>query len=196
MTSANTHDGSPPRSPIDWQAALKENEGWLRTVLFARLGDRAAVDEVLQEVSLAALKQASSDSSAAGKSRVDPGKVAPWLYRVAVRQGLLYRRRMGRARKLTGRYAERFQPTESDGGSHDPLGWLMADERRSLIRRAMGQLPPRDAEMLMLKYNEGWSYQQIAKHLGTTENSVESRLHRARARLRSNLTALQVVETA
>jgi RNA polymerase sigma-70 factor (ECF subfamily) len=46
--------------------------------------------------------------------------------------------------------------------------------------------------MLLLKYTEDWSYQQIADHLGMTHDAVESRLHRARAKLRSELAAVQV----
>ena len=58
----------------------------------------------------------------------------------------------------------------------------------------MARLPRRDAEILLLKYTESWSYRRLAQHLGITESAVEARLHRARNRLRKELTALQVVE--
>ncbi len=174
------------RPTVDWSAALAEHERWLRTVVLARVGEPQAVEEVMQEVCLAAVR-----SQAPLK---DATKVAPWLYQLAVRQSLLHRRKQGRRRKLVGRFAERFQPTEADGRTPDPLEWLLSEERRKLVRVAMRQLPDGDAEILLLKYTEGWSYQQIAKHLGVTDTTVESRLHRARARLRSELTALEVVE--
>ena len=64
----------PPNSAaeIDWQAALAEHDRWLRTVIRARLGEPQAVDEVMQEVSLAAVKQSSPLS--------DPTKVASCPY--------------------------------------------------------------------------------------------------------------------
>ena len=61
------------------------------------------------------------------------------------------------------------------------------------VRAAMSRLPKRDAEILMLKYNEDWSYQAIAEHLGISHSAVEARLHRARQRLRTELAALDVV---
>ena len=79
-------------------------------------------------------------------------------------------------------------------GSADPLEWLLADERRRLIRRALTQLPERDAEILLLKYTENWSYHQIAEHLGVSHSAVEARLHRARQRMRQELAALEVIE--
>ncbi len=47
---------SPPN--IDWQATLAQHDRWLRTVAVARGRERQAVDEVMQEVALAAVKQA------------------------------------------------------------------------------------------------------------------------------------------
>jgi RNA polymerase sigma-70 factor (ECF subfamily) len=169
--------------PIDWRAELAQHQRWLRTIVAARLGERDAVEDVLQEVSLAAVKQAAPIR--------DSAKVAPWLYRLAVRQCLLYRRRAGRQRKLVTRYGESFQPQERDNRTLDPLAWLLADERRRLVRQALGRLHHRDAEILLLKYTEDWSYHQIAEHLGISHAAVETRLHRARARLRSELAEYQ-----
>jgi RNA polymerase sigma-70 factor (ECF subfamily) len=70
----------------------------------------------------------------------------------------------------------------------------LAEERRKLVRAALARLPGRDAEILMLKYTENWSYHQIASHLGIGHSAVEARLHRARARMRAELAALNVVE--
>ncbi len=175
-------------SKIDWAAELAKHERWLRTVIAARLGEPQAVDEVMQEVAVAAVEQKAPIE--------DRNKIAPWLYRLAVTQSLLYRRKMGRKRKLTDRYAERFQPTERDTRQEDPLGWLLAEERRGQIREAMEQLPQRDAEILMLKYTQQWSYKDLAEHLGISESAVEARLHRARKRLRSQLAAKNVIEVS
>jgi RNA polymerase sigma-70 factor (ECF subfamily) len=182
---------SEPKDPsfvgmIDWQAALAQHDRWLRTIVYARVGEPQAVDEVMQEVSLAAVRQHAPLE--------DPAKVAPWLYRLAVTQSLLYRRKQGRRRKLTDRYAQRFRPSEADARQSEPLGWLLAEERRQMIRTAVARLPGRDAELLLLKYTEDWSYRELAERLGISESAVEARLHRARQRLRHELTALEVVE--
>ena len=149
----------------------------------ARLGERQAVDEVLQEVSLAAV---------GAKAAVDPARVAGWLYRLAIRKALLYRRSRGRQHKLVGLYARKVR--DEGASAPDPLGWLLLDERSALVREAMGKLPARDAEILLLKYTENWSCRDLANHLGQTEAAIESRLHRARGRLRDELAGLSVIE--
>jgi len=181
-------DAVQPAGPtaIDWSAALVEHGRWLRTVILARLGEPQAVDEVLQEVCLAAVRQKAP--------LADITKLAPWLYRLAVTHALLYRRTHGRRRKLTARFAEDTQPTEQDHSEVDPLSWLLTEERRQLVRTALAQLPKRDAEILLLKYTENWSYHEIAARLGISHSAVETRLHRARAKLRSELVARQVIE--
>jgi RNA polymerase sigma-70 factor (ECF subfamily) len=168
---------------FDPHRALAEHDRWLRTVVLARVGERAAVDDVMQEVAMAALRQQSP--------LADASKVGPWLYRVAITQSLLYRRKQGRRRKLVMRYAEQVRPLLHDARTRDPLEWLLADERQSLVREAISRLPAREAEILLLKYSENWSYEQLAQRLGTSESAVESRLHRARARLRTELAALE-----
>jgi RNA polymerase sigma-70 factor (ECF subfamily) len=94
---------------------------------------------------------------------------------------------------LTARFAQRVPPSEHDVRSVDPLEWLLADERQNLLREAVEQLPRREVEILLLKYTENWSYEQLAQHLGVSESAIESRLHRARARLRRALAALEGV---
>jgi RNA polymerase sigma factor (sigma-70 family) len=169
---------------IDWSSALAEHQRWLRTVICARVGEPQAIDEVMQEVSLAAVRQHAP--------LTDNAKVGAWLYRLAVRQSLLYRRKQGRRRKLIDRYVQRRQTGEFDSCQTDPLGWLLAKERQTQVRAALAHLPKRDAEILMLKYTEDWSYRQLAEHLGATESAIETRLHRARQRLRTELAAMNV----
>jgi RNA polymerase sigma factor (sigma-70 family) len=178
-------DGGVEGPRVDWPAVLARHDRWLRTVVYARVGEPQAVDEVMQEVSLAAVRQRTPIA--------DVDKVAPWLYRLAVRYSLLYRRSQGRRRKLIDGYAQRYRPSGQDRGP-DPLGWLLAEERREQIRRALARLTRRDAEILLLKYTEDWSYRQLAAHLGVSESAVEARLHRARARLRAELVVLEVIE--
>jgi RNA polymerase sigma factor (sigma-70 family) len=180
--SATGQPAFPPS--IDWSALLARHDRWLRTAVFARLRELDGVDEVMQAVAVAAVEQRSP--------LLDLNKAAPWLYRLAVWQTLLYRRRAGRHRKLTGTYGRQLKAHDVGGGLPDPLAWLLADERQALVRTALARLNRQDAEILLLKYTEDWSYRDLAAHLGISESAVETRLHRARARLRDELTALNV----
>jgi len=160
---------------IDWTATLAAHDRWLRTAVLARLGERQAVDEVMQEVALAAVAQRAPLH--------DPARVGAWLYRIAVRQVLLYRRRAGRQQRLIGSLSGILR--RNVAAAPEPLDWLLRNERSRLLREALARLPRRDAEILLLKYSEDWSYRELSAHLGLSESAVEARLHRARQRLRA-----------
>lgn len=175
--------GSAVIQNVDLPNALRQHDRWLRTIVYSRVGGAEGVDDVMQEVALAAVRQAAT--------LPDASRMAPWLYRVAVRQSLLYRRKAGRRRKLTNGYAAQKPPAEHDDTTPEPLDWLLAQERSRLVRTSLDRLARRDREILLLKYAENWSYQQIAEHLGVTPSAVEARLHRARGRLRTELAAIE-----
>jgi RNA polymerase sigma-70 factor (ECF subfamily) len=178
MAMVDATPGNQQTTPrrVDWPTALAEHGRWLRSVVLARLGERQAVDEVLQNVALAVVER--------GDQLRDTTKVAPWLYRVAVIASLQYRRRQGRGRKLIDEYVSRVPLTDSDDDEPDPLDWLLAGEQRKLVRTALKRMPRRDAEILILKYTEDWNYRQLAEHLGLSISAVEARLHRARKKMR------------
>jgi len=169
----------------DWSFELGRHSRWLRSVLLARSRDPGAVEELFQEVSLAAVRR--------GDSLRDASKTGPWLFRIAVRQALLHRRKLGRRRRnILSAAADVDQICES--AQPDPPDWLLADERTRMIRQAIDALSPKEAELLILKYTENRSYRELAEHVDTTEGAVESRLHRARQKLRSELARRQIVE--
>jgi RNA polymerase sigma factor (sigma-70 family) len=168
-------------SAPDWGPTLAVNERWLRRVVASRLGEAQAVDEVMQDVALAAVSQRSPLR--------DPARAAVWLYRLAVRHVLIYRRKSGRRRGMIERYAAR-QDSSEQRSSSSPLTWLVKDERQKLVQEALRTLPPRDAELLVLKYAEGFTARELSERLGATVSTIEARLHRARGRLRSELTRL------
>jgi DNA-directed RNA polymerase specialized sigma24 family protein len=130
-------------SALDWGATLAVHERWLRRVVASRLGEPQAVDEVMQDVALAAVAQRSPLHN--------PARVAVWLYRLAVRHVLIYRRKAGRRRGLVDRYAARSGIGELDA-TPSPLAWLVLDERQKLVQDALRRLPVRDAELLILKH--------------------------------------------
>jgi RNA polymerase sigma-70 factor (ECF subfamily) len=186
LTGSDGSAGRPADPGIDWAATLARHDRWLRTVVVARLGERQAVDEVMQEVALAAVAQRAPLH--------DPARAAAWLYQLAVRQALLYRRRRGRQRRLLDRYAGSQAADPGGATAGDPLDGLLHDERRALVREALGRLPRRDAEILLLKYTEGWNYRELAAHLGVSDSAVEARLHRARRRLREAVAGTHAIE--
>lgn len=169
----------------DWGAVLGAHEVWLRKVILVRTGEAQAVDEVFQRVALAAIQQAAPLS--------DLARAAPWLHRLAVIQSARYRRKLGRERRAL-RTATQQGVHLGNGYVADALAWLVASERDETTRQALTRLPGGQAEILMLKYGERWSYRQIAERLGISEKAVDARLTRARERLRQELIELGISE--
>jgi RNA polymerase sigma-70 factor (ECF subfamily) len=65
----------------------------------------------------------------------------------------------------------------------DPCSSAELRELARLVRRALRRLPPHLREILLLRYVDGLSYEELAENLGIALGSVRSRLHRARAAL-------------
>lgn len=162
---------------IDWPVCLAQHERWLRGVILARTGEVQAIDEVWQDLAVAAVQQRAPI--------IDPDKIAYWLYRLAVIQSIRHLRQHARQRRRLSRIAART--TEHFSALGNPIEWVLTEERRRLVRIALSLLPGRDAEILLLKYHEHWSYRQIAEVLQISETAVDARLFRARQRLRSEL---------
>lgn len=179
---SSVRPGEPAASRLDWSTELARHGRWLRTVALARVGEAAAADDVMQDVTMTALEK--------GNQLRDPAKAAGWLYRLVVVAALQYRRRLGRRRKLLDRYVDRMPSADGAAREPDPLGWLLAEEQQAMVRQAIDTLPRRDAELVLLKYTEDWSYQEIAEHLGLSVSAVEARLHRARQKMRQALCKL------
>jgi RNA polymerase sigma-70 factor (ECF subfamily) len=150
-------------------------------VLAARGVDRASLDDAMQNICAAAVEGA--------PGLKDRQRVGPWLYRIAIVAALQHRRKTGRRRRMHTRYAA-SGVAANEWSDNDPLAWLLAEEAQQLVRQAVRRLPRRDAEILLLKYTEDWSYRQLAEHLGVSTSAVEARLHRARGKLRDELAAL------
>jgi RNA polymerase sigma factor (sigma-70 family) len=104
-----------------------------------------------------------------------------WLLGVARRvlanQRRGERRRSGLADRLAGELAA-VLPAER------------VSERDEAVRHALARVSEEDRELLLLAGWEGLSPSEIAVATGTLAVTVRSRLHRARRRLRAELTAL------
>ena len=166
------------QSNIDWGQAIESHRRWLSTIVHARLADREAAEDVIQEVALAAISQTSRP--------VDPAKIAPWLYRIALRKVINHHRSTGRRKRLI-EGAVNAGKGEERSPSPEPGEWLVAKENSAAVKDGLANISPADREILILKYSEGWGYQDLADHLGVTVKTIEYRLLKARNALRANL---------
>jgi len=120
--------------------------------------------------------------------RFEDGRpVLPWLFRIVRNKSYdLGRRQKVRRAESLDELLEKGMPApvQRDG---DPAARL---ERRDLRRRvwsALGRLPDKQREILVLREYQDLSYGEIGSVLGVPTGTVMSRLHRARRALRDLL---------
>jgi RNA polymerase sigma factor (sigma-70 family) len=117
---------------------------------------------------------------------VPPGAEARlWLYGVARRQLANQRRGQLRRSQLVDRLRAELP------GALAAAGGAPEDERAADVRGALARLGDEDRELLMLSSWEGLSPGEIATVLQLPAVTLRSRLHRARKRLRAELTRPQ-----
>ncbi|MCU0727280.1 MAG: sigma-70 family RNA polymerase sigma factor [Planctomycetes bacterium] len=114
-----------------------------------------------------------------------------WLFRVTVNQSLdLRRRRANVARVSLDDPAIAATATIRDfrrSEPGDPGEEADRAELTRLIRRALASLRPRHTAVLVLRYMEGFSYDEIAEILDVPVGTVRSRLSRAHVALQEIL---------
>jgi len=162
----------------DWGSLFDQHQRWLLTIVRARLADPHAAADVLQEVALAAISQPNRPET--------QDKIAPWLYRIALRKIVNHHRASGRRRKLLLSASQQDASGRAED-SMSPCSWVLMTETQASVRKGLEKLHPQDRQLLLLKYTEGWGYEQLASHLGVSVKTIEYRLLKARRALRSVL---------
>jgi RNA polymerase sigma factor (sigma-70 family) len=113
--------------------------------------------------------------------------VGSYLYRAAINGALDLLRRRKTAAAEPIEVAVGVLSTEA-GAS--PESAVSNGELSLLLRRAIGELPPRAAEMFVLRYLDELGNREIAKLMGTSAAVVAVTLHHSRSKLKKRLTEL------
>ena len=110
--------------------------------------------------------------------------LSTWIYRIAHNECQDHHRRRSAP----------HVPLEAILGSGDEIDGRAAcddqhaqQERETIVRRALMQLPFKMREVVILKYVEDLSYEEMSKALGCAPGTVASRLNRALAALEERL---------
>ncbi len=150
------------------------------------LGSLDEAEEVAQEVFLTVYR---SLKDFRGESRF-----STWLYRVTVNHCKNRMKYLGRRGYYQSDSLE--EPVETEKGeisrqladeAQDPLEHLEQKEIQILVRKKIMDLAEDHRVVILLRDLEGLSYQEIARILELKEGTVKSRIHRARAELKSLL---------
>lgn len=139
-------------------------------------GNRESADDLTQEVFLKAYL-------ALPRFRFGSA-FGTWLYRIAVNHLKDFLRKKGKVREVS--LEDVGEPASADTVA------ALEDERedarkRRLVRRELAKLPDKYRIVLTLRDVEGLPYEEIARVLGISPGTLDSRLHRARKMLRKKV---------
>jgi RNA polymerase sigma-70 factor (ECF subfamily) len=141
----------------------------LRYFLRKMLRESGAAEDALQEVWLDVYR---------GMPRLaDPGALAAWLYRVARCRAYRALRRRRRPHVPLEEAQEAEAPAEEDFSAEDA----------ARIHAALEWLAPEHREVLVLRFLEDMSYDDVARVTGCALGTVKSRLYHAKRALRRAL---------
>jgi RNA polymerase sigma-70 factor, ECF subfamily len=104
-----------------------------------------------------------------------------WLLRIA--RSLVideYRRTVRATRNL-------LTPLDSES---TPEQTAIQDEQQRFLLRLVADLPDEQREIIVLRYLLGWRVNEIARHMGASENKISVSIHRALSKLREKWTEL------
>src|SRR5436853_632286 len=157
-----------------FEAVVAMHRPRIARLVYRLLGWPADVDDMVQEVFLAALL----------KCRKFRGEsaLATWLTVIALNKCRTHRRGL-LSRWRTLRRASR-RPVKLESAADAAA---MADDTLAQVREAIARLAARDREVIVLHYLEDRGVSEMTELLRIKQNAVEVRLHRARQRLKKLL---------
>ncbi len=136
----------------------------LERLALRMVGHRHDAEDIAQDTVLTAWNKLGTFR---GKARFQT-----WICRILVRRALdLLRRRRPSA------------VVDAEAFGTDPVAHAQERELEGLVRDAIEQLPPVQRATILLRADQGLSYEEIAYVLGSTRNAVRSNLIAARRRL-------------
>ena len=160
---------------IDWQVIVKKHGKIVWRTAYRLLSNHTDAADCFQETFVSALELCR-------RQRVR--NFAALLARLATTRAIDRLRQ--RSRQALANADSADQPALASGNA-GPAQQLQQQELAERLRKALGTLPPQEAEVFCLRHLNEMSYRQIAKQLGITTNATGVLLHRARATLREYL---------
>ena len=160
-------------NPEDFLACFLKEEPLLRAYLRAGVRHESAVDDLVQEVAMAAWRDLATYDEAR--------PLGAWLRGIARHRLLDHQRRVGRA----GRWLSPLSMEALDAAFETltpPSG-----HQTEALERCLQTLPGADADLLRQRYVDDCALTDLAARLGRSQAAIHKQLVRLRQRLRTCL---------
>lgn len=172
MTS--TADSAHSSSTARFEALYRAHAADVYVYVASVLGDRPSAEDVTALAFERAYRRRRLFSPRRGTERA-------WLFAIARNAALDELRRRRRQPQAPGG-VDLLEAAGAQESGPDELA-VMASQR-ARVRAALGELHPREREIVLLKFHGGLSTAELARALGTSQGNAATRLYRAVKRLR------------
>ena len=163
ITATRSHPG------VDFDALYRAARDDVFAYVATLLGDRAAAEDVTSSAFERAYRKQRTYKAARGSERA-------WLFGIARNAALDELRRRRRSAALTA------EPADADAAAPEDAADTAL--RRAALRTALRSLPPRERELIALKFHAGLDNAELAAVLGVSVSNAGTLLHRAVTKLR------------
>ena len=169
QTLVATAGEAPREAEVAFERLYRSSRDDVYAYVASMVRDQAAAEDVTATAFERAYRK---------QSRFDPsrGNARAWLFGIARNAALDELRRRGRHAELTAEPADLSQASAHESTE--------ASERRLALSAALADLPPRERELIALKFFAGLGNAEIAAVLGISESNAGTKLHRAVNKLR------------
>jgi len=116
-----------------------------------------------------------------------PARFETWLYRVTVNRCRSRMRRKQLPRAEWKEFEERLERLPEPNPGHNPERVTLRRERTVALWQAVDELPDGQREVILLRYQQGFAYQEIAETLQISIGTVKSRLYHAHRKLKGRI---------
>ena len=162
---------------IAFERLVGKYQKQVHTLAWRKIGDFHIAEDITQEIFLQVYQKL--------ETLEDPTRFPRWLYVIADRLCIAWLRR-------NQRHTEPLEDTDISEVETEAYSQYIATEhaktfaeaRRDLVEELLAKLKEGNRTVITLHYLEGMTYAEISNFLGVSENTIKSRLRRARQQLK------------
>ena len=155
---------------------VRKYQQQIHAFAWRKTGDFQIAEDIVQETFLQVYQKLDTLE--------DPTQFTRWLHQIANRRCIAWLRK----NRIQTEPLEETDISEIEGEAYSRYvatehAKMTADAQRDLVEKLLAKLKARDREVITLHYFEEMSSPEIGEFLGVSENTIRSRLRRARQQL-------------
>ena len=160
-----------------FSALVRRYQKPLHALVWRKIGDFHIAEEITQDIFLNVYKKL--------QTLKNPNRFAGWLYVIATRRCIAWVKK----KRIPMKSLDAMPPDELEELAYaqyhaERQEEVVSEKHREIVKRLLQKLPESERTVVTLHYLGDMTCEGISKFLGVSPNTVKSRLHRARKRLK------------